>query len=122
MASILIAEDDCNVADLMRRFLARLGHTCQCAPDGLTALAHLDTQPFDLLITDLELPGLSGVDLMRCVLGTMPRPRILACSGLADQSEAAALADRMLPKPFMLDHLRAVLADLLPSPVAARHS
>lgn len=117
MAHILIAEDDHNISDLLVRFLTRLGHTIQVARDGLAALAHLDSQAFDLLITDLNLPHLSGVDLIRRVRSSSSQPPIVVCSGLMCQSpDVASFADRLLPKPFTVLELQSTIAELLARP------
>ena len=63
MTKILLAEDD----DSMRAFLAaalrRAGHEVQDYADGETALAALEREVFDLLLTDIVMPGLDGIEL-----------------------------------------------------------
>lgn len=115
MAHILLAEDDLNISDLLVRFLARLGHTTQVARDGLVALGHLDSQPFDLLIVDLSLPRLAGEELIRRAKGAAIDTPVIVSSGRAiREQEVAPLADAVLPKPFMLSDLQSLLGKLLP--------
>jgi CheY-like chemotaxis protein len=123
MAHVLIADDEPTVADLLTRMLARLGHSAQVAGDGLAALECLEQRPFDLLITDLDMPRLGGAALMR-VLATRPqRPRILMVSGGAINPQTCALADGFLVKPFGLPEVTAAVAGLFapggPAPLAS---
>jgi two-component system alkaline phosphatase synthesis response regulator PhoP len=115
MAHILIAEDDPDVSNIFTRFLTHLGHTCQVARDGYGALAYLDTQAFDLLITDLDLPQLSGVALIQLLESRPCRPPILVSSGHGIPGEIAVIVEGVLAKPFYLDQLTALLAELLTS-------
>jgi DNA-binding response OmpR family regulator len=113
MAHILIAEDDPDISSIFTRILTHLGHSFLVARDGCGALAYLDTQPFDLLITDLDLPQLSGVALIQLLASRACRPPIIVSSGHSIPSEIAVLADGVLAKPFYLDQLTALLAELL---------
>lgn len=114
MAHILIAEDDINVSGLIGRFLTRFGHTTQVAHDGIAALECLSAGPCDLLITDLNLPRLSGADLLRQIKASQPLLPVVLCSGQDASPEEAALVDRVLGKPFGVHDLMAVLGELLP--------
>jgi DNA-binding response OmpR family regulator len=117
MAHILIAEDDHDTAELYARFLTTLGHTYQLASDGLTALAHFDTQAFDLVIADLQMPGINGLDLLRCVRNGTSRPRIIVCSALVNKIDGIALfGDRLMAKPLSLEDLGVAVTELLSRP------
>jgi PAS domain S-box-containing protein len=61
---ILLAEDNALNQDVARHFLTRAGHTVRIAPDGKTALAVLDREPFDLLLLDVHMPGLDGFQVV----------------------------------------------------------
>lgn len=65
MARILVAEDDASTRKLMCAVLARAGFEAVPAADGLEALDVLDRQRIDLLITDVMMPGMDGVELVR---------------------------------------------------------
>lgn len=112
MANLLIAEDDPNISDLLARCLTRLGHTYHIARDGLTALGLLDLHEFDVVITDLNLPVLSGTTLLQRLNSAPSRPGVIVCSGLSYQQDVAALADAVLPKPFMLTDLASLVSKL----------
>ena len=63
MARILLAEDEAGVRDVAARALERKGHAVDTAEDGLEALEALGAERYDLLITDIVMPGLDGVAL-----------------------------------------------------------
>jgi DNA-binding response OmpR family regulator len=106
---VLLVEDD---DDLRRVLEIGLGaefdiRSCSTGNDGLERLR---TEPVDLLLTDLNLPGISGEQLAR-VAKTLPwRVRIVAMSGDATRLEASrALADAVIPKPYGLAAVAAAL-------------
>jgi DNA-binding response OmpR family regulator len=76
-------------------------------------LALLGIQQFDLLITDLDLPQLSGVELIRILRSRPQRPPILVASGTELSRDVAALVERMLIKPFQLSELQVSITELL---------
>ena len=78
---ILLVDDHAIVRDGLRRLLlASFPHDVHEAADGEDALALLGSMPIDLVILDLNLPGLGGVELLRRVVQTRPRARILVLS------------------------------------------
>ena len=60
MSHILIIDDDTNINNLLREALEKGGYTCSQAYSGTEALLRLDMEPFDLVLLDLMLPGMSG--------------------------------------------------------------
>ncbi len=83
MTKILLAEDD----DSMRAFLAaalrRASHEVQDYADGETALAALEREVFDLLLTDIVMPGLDGIELARRGAELDPAMKIVFITGFA---------------------------------------
>jgi DNA-binding NtrC family response regulator len=67
MANILLIEDDDDIRELMTKILNRAGHSSDAVSDGVTALKRIETdiQSFDLIITDLNVPQLSGPDIIK---------------------------------------------------------
>lgn len=81
--SVLLAEDDALVRRVIAKLLARAGYRCTCAVDGVQAYELLQVERFDLLITDLDMPRMNGVELIR-KLRADPRHdglAIIVCSG-----------------------------------------
>ena len=112
MAHILIAEDD----ESMRRFLARAlteaGHRVRAVGDGIEAAERLAEDDFDLLLADVVMPGMDGIELARRAAADHPGLRIMFITGFA----AVALRHRdvnkrtrVLSKPF---HLRDLVAEV----------
>lgn len=113
MANVLLADDDPAMRDLASRALGTEGHTVVVVHDGQEALERATgaNPPFDILVTDVQMPALDGISLAEQLLAAYPGLRVVLMSGL--QSEMVR-ADRLkngvvhfLLKPFTLDQLRA---------------
>ncbi len=65
MPKILVVEDEAFIADLYARQLTLAGFSVKVANDGLTGLKLLESEPFDLLLLDIMLPGLNGLELLK---------------------------------------------------------
>jgi len=106
MAEILVVDDD----DIIRETLCELlsqDHACHAADTAEEALAKLEAQAFDLVLTDVSMPGLSGFDLLTTVVRQYPGTPVIIVSGLSDQEQAQSLIGRgafdYLLKPFRLE-------------------
>ena len=62
--SILFADDERSLQELMKLEIPRMGHRVTVCPDGLTAAAALEKDTFDCLLVDLDMPGLNGIDVI----------------------------------------------------------
>ena len=118
MARILLADDDAATRDLVKRALESDGHTVQVTQDGSEALDRVKAaQPFDLLVSDVEMPLLDGVKLAERASALQPGLRILLMSGFAEQLERAKTLKgpqvAVISKPFTLDQVRATVRKLL---------
>jgi CheY-like chemotaxis protein len=115
MARILLADDDAATRDLVRRALATDGHSVTSTQDGSEALDKLQEAPtgYDLLITDVQMPGLDGIALAEQGLAGHSQLRILLMSGFADELGRAdhlkAKISSVLTKPFTLEQIRAAV-------------
>ena len=110
MARLLIAEDDTAVREFVRRALTHGGHDVAAAHDGLDALDQLNSgDPFDLLITDIVMPGLDGIALALKVAKDYPQTAILMMTGFAAERQRAHNLDELIhevvPKPFSLKQI-----------------
>jgi putative two-component system response regulator len=114
---ILVVDDEVNICRLLERYLARFGHEVQTAGTVSEAVGLLAETSFDLVLTDLRLPGLSGLDLLVEVKSRSPGTRMILMSAHADVTAAAAAInrgiDQLIIKPFELEDLRAKVSDSL---------
>ncbi len=118
MARILLADDDKPTRDLVKRALESDGHVVEIAQDGSEALDSLTSggPPAEVLVTDVNMPGLDGISLAKRAEALVPGIRVLMMSGFAEELERAkATGGRVtvLSKPFTLEHVRAAVRDLL---------
>jgi two-component system cell cycle response regulator CpdR len=115
MARILLAEDDAATRDLVQRALGLEGHEMTVTQDGLEALEKLQAAParIDLLITDVQMPGLDGVALVEKALAVSPKLRVVLMSGFADELGRAdhlkPRISRIISKPFTLEQIRSAV-------------
>lgn len=111
MARILVADDSLDMRDLIEAVLARDGHDVVTAADGLEALHRYRTEPFDVICSDLDMPGLNGVELTRAVradaAGEVPILLVSGSGSSRDIREAhEAGISAFLEKPFTVSSLR----------------
>jgi len=114
---ILVVDDDDRISQLIDRYLTRLGHDVETAATVPEAIGRIDEANFDLVITDLQMPGPSGIDLLVEARTRRPGTRLIMMSGCADVPSAAAAIDQgvdaLIMKPFDLDELRSRVEDSL---------
>jgi two-component system, cell cycle response regulator CpdR len=113
MARILLAEDDDSVRVFLARALRRAGHEVCDLPDGSTALAWISEHPVDLLLADVVMPGIDGIELARRANDMWPHLRVIFITGFAAVALRAARAmpreTTVLAKPF---HLRQLVDEI----------
>jgi CheY-like chemotaxis protein len=110
MARIIVVEDDTHISRVVCLWLKRNGHEVMTAGDGRSALQTIRAHRPDLLLADVNLPVMGGIELLQAVRdeGLMDAPAIVLTSR-CDQSEIAARASSLgavvYPKPFSPLHL-----------------
>lgn len=118
-STILIIDDDESVRSVVRRTLERAGYRVLAAEDGRRGVQVAAEEAVDLVITDIFMPEMDGIEAIQTLRATGGGPRILAISGGAGHlggtlDDARLLgADAVLPKPFTPDVLRETVAGLL---------
>jgi CheY-like chemotaxis protein len=118
MAFVVTAEDDDTIRASVQRSLERAGHEVLATPDGMACLEAVLRRPPDIIVTDVDMPRMTGLDLCRAVrrdpdLRHIP---VLVVSGSIDPGDpvtAEAGVTSVLGKPFMPAELRSRLEDLL---------
>ncbi|MDQ5855272.1 MAG: response regulator transcription factor [Actinomycetota bacterium] len=117
MATVLLAEDDIGIAQPLSRALQREGHEVVVVGDGHTALARADHDEVDLLVLDLGLPGMDGLDVCRRLRRVRSDVPVLMLTARTDEVDFVvgldAGADDYVAKPFRLAELLARVRALL---------
>ncbi len=116
-AKVLLVDDEPAVLKCLGHLLARLGHHVTTAASGEEALVHLEHRPFDLVVTDFRMPGLSGADVVEAIRERQEETAIILITGLVDELPAwlriGPRAVKVLGKPFEVGaFLRAVESSL----------
>lgn len=116
MPAILIVDDDASVRDVLYDLFAD-GHVCHVAATAERALAYLAEEDYDVVLTDISMPGLSGVELLGRVRESRPAVRVIVISGIDDEEHARGLlrvgAFAYLAKPFRLEEVERAVARAL---------
>lgn len=118
---ILLLDDEHELRSILRDRLMMEGYDVRAAPDGRLGLKLYYESPVDLVITDVLMPEMDGLEVIRVLCGTPSPPLIIAMSGggsrdlefLVEATEFGAT--RTLSKPFLLDDLVSLVKDLLSS-------
>ena len=115
---ILAVEDEPEVLDVLRAMLSSAGHTVFTAASGREALDLFEREPVDLVLTDLGMPGMTGLALAAELKQRRTIP-VLLLTGWADELDAANApsVDLIVPKPFTRERLFDALARTLPDRV-----
>lgn len=113
MARILLAEDDDSLRTFLAGALIKAGHEVDDFPDGEEAILALNSSIYDLLLTDIVMPGIDGVELARKAAEIYPDMRIVFITGFAavalNPANQAPTKAKVLSKPF---HLRELVAEV----------
>lgn len=118
---ILIVDDEPELAMVAQKMLENLGYEVYSQTNSIEALKvfrlHLPEKPFDLVLTDLTMPQLAGLDLTRNLLSLQPDLPIVLCTGFKEKitEEEAKLhgVQRLLPKPFTIQALAVTIRQAL---------
>jgi CheY-like chemotaxis protein/HPt (histidine-containing phosphotransfer) domain-containing protein len=109
---VLIADDEPIALAVLRATVERLGHSCTAVTDGEAALAAFERDRPHVVITDLQMPGIEGVELARRIReldGPSPYVAVLSASGDRGAGALGESVDAVLSKPAREAELRAVL-------------
>jgi len=111
MAHILVVEDEYNIQLLLHRILREMGHEVKVASNGVEALAVLKHNPPDIVLTDLKMPRMTGLELISIIRRDFPNMPIIAVSAHSDSAQLALKVHKVhqLRKPFLKQDLAKVL-------------
>ena len=112
MIRILLAEDDQVMREYLTRALERAGYAVAAVDRGTAAIPLLETEPFDLLLTDIVMPEMDGIELAQKAQEIAPGMRVMFITGFAAVTLKAGSAmpnARILSKPF---HLRDLVMEV----------
>ena len=115
---LLVIDDNKEILNALYDFFSKKKYEVVSASDGLDGLKLLETekQGFDLIITDLVMPNISGVGLISIIKKKYPDMPVIAITGWGEHPEALATeaqADRVLEKPFELSELDTLIRELI---------
>lgn len=117
MARILITEDEDSLRSFVARALRLDGHETHEAADGAEGLEKLSEASYDLLLSDIRMPVMDGIELAHRASSDFPDMKILLMTGYAEQRERADdLASKIVDvvsKPFALPDIRSAVARAL---------
>ena len=117
MARILIVDDESTIRRVVERHLTNAGHSCEQAEDAQSAWTALRQERFDVLFSDINMPGQSGLDLVARVRRARPHIAVIMMTGVDDPAVAEISLDQgvdgYLVKPFSRNELLIALAGAL---------
>ena len=112
-ANILVVDDEESMRDSCQQALSQDGTRVEAAEDGLTGLAMLEKDSFDLVILDLKMPGMSGMEVLKKIKEEDPEVVVVVITGYATVESAVEAmkegAYDYIPKPFTPDSLRMIV-------------
>jgi two-component system cell cycle response regulator CpdR len=112
--SLLYVEDNDDLREIFQEMLEAENREIVACANGEDALAVWESRHFDIVLTDISLPGMSGTDLARRLLEMQPNAWIVLCSGYHYPHGLSSLGPnvRSLPKPFELEELDTLMQEI----------
>jgi CheY-like chemotaxis protein len=127
MSSVLVIDDDASVRAVVVSTFERMGYRTYAAENGRAGVALFAAEPCDLVITEILMPVMDGIETIIALRKTASPPAVIAISGAgyvsgADVLQTAKLlgADAVLPKPLSMSSLLRLAGEILDAKAAAR--
>jgi CheY-like chemotaxis protein len=115
--TVLLVEDDADNRELMAEVLESSGFGVVAAAGGAEAIALLRARPFDVVVTDVGMPGVGGLEVARAAKAARPDLPVLVVTGYSERDDLTAAEgreiDRLLVKPVDPDALVGAVRDAL---------
>jgi CheY-like chemotaxis protein len=116
---ILVVDDQPMVCDAVKMMLDFDGHEVKVAFSGKEALAMLQREQFDLVITDFDMPAMKGDELAAAIKARSPKQPVVMITAYAEMLQASGNpltgVDLVISKPFLLENLREAIAKVTPA-------
>ncbi|WP_182865068.1 sigma-54-dependent transcriptional regulator [Rhodopirellula sp. JC639] len=113
---VLYADDETSLQTLMKTQLEKLGHSVVVCPDGETAVAALEREPFDCLIVDLDMPGIKGAEVIARARKIRPQIEAVVITGKPDLKSALTAIENhvfaFISKPCSFKQIKALLSEV----------
>ena len=114
---ILVVDDEPDIRDLLCDIINFLGYQSLTAANGVEALETLTEHKLDLIISDIRMPRMNGIDLLKAEKAQNLKVPFILLSGYkiddVDKALAEEMANGFLRKPFEIDQIKALISDLL---------
>jgi len=120
---VLLIDDDSTVREVVSCLLESFGYHCQAAADGVTGLAYADEGGWDIVLTDLSMPGMNGWAVADAIRRRSPAMPIVLLTGMTNPEVLRHAGEKGLPvvsKPFRVETLRTALANALQASAATQ--
>ena len=116
-AHVLVVDDEPNIGESIKKALEKIGYSVDMASNAEAALSRLERSPVELVLCDIKLPGMDGIELLRQIKEHHPETVVVMITGYATIESAVASiklgASDYLPKPFNPEQLRHVVTKAL---------
>jgi CheY-like chemotaxis protein len=111
---LLIVDDDASVRMSLSQIFTEFGHTTRSAEDGFSALREIRTEIPDIILSDLNMPGMSGFEFLSVVRRRFPAIRVIAMSGTLSGGVVppGVVADAFYEKGTKLNYLLQIMQDM----------
>jgi two-component system, NtrC family, response regulator PilR len=113
MASVLIVDDERSMRDFLKILLEKEGHEVTTASSGASALDALDKHTVDVIVSDIRMPGMTGIELLETVKEHSPEMPIILITAFASPDDAVLAmkngAFDYISKPFNVDEIKSVI-------------
>ena len=114
--SILVIEDDAEVRSMLADYLGYLDYEVETAKDGLDGLKKIKSGVYDLVITDIAMPYVSGIGIISILKEEHPEVPVMAITGYGYHAEELAEeknANAIVSKPFDIQEIKKIIEELI---------
>jgi DNA-binding NtrC family response regulator len=114
---LLVVDDEAIVGKRLKQVFSKMGYEIETYTDAASGMAAMAEKPFDIVVTDLKMDGMDGMEVLKRVRSMNPRTQVIIITGYASP-DTAELAQQQgvfefLAKPFRLDELKQVISRAL---------